>query len=106
MAFHQRAIPQSDDRVGVEVGGRAGADRTAQRRQGALGFLGPRGRRPAGDLDDPNNTMSEAERWAAEIKGPAYAIDAQTAITVTDGSAEVISEGFWKLSIRQYEPRQ
>jgi dipeptidase E len=50
--------------------------------------------------------MSEAERWAAEIKGPAYAIDAQTAITVTDGSAEVISEGFWELSIRQYEPRQ
>ncbi len=31
------------------------------------------------------------------IKGPAYATDAQTAIKVTDGSAEVISEGHWKL---------
>jgi dipeptidase E len=45
----------------------------------------------------PDNTMAEAERWAAGIKGPAYAIDAQTAIKVTDGSAEVISEGHWKL---------
>jgi dipeptidase E len=48
-------------------------------------------------LDSPNNTMAEAERWAAEIKGPAYAIDAQTAIKVTDGGVEVIFEGHWKL---------
>jgi dipeptidase E len=41
--------------------------------------------------------VAEAERWAAGIKGPAYAIDAQTAIKVTDGSVEVISEGHWKL---------
>ena len=41
--------------------------------------------------------MAEAERWAAGIKGPAYAIDAQTAIKVTDGSIEVVSEGHWKL---------
>jgi dipeptidase E len=47
--------------------------------------------------DCPDNTMAEAERWAAGIKGPAYAIDAQTAIRVTDGSVEVISEGHWKL---------
>jgi dipeptidase E len=47
--------------------------------------------------DCPDNTMAEAERWAAGIKGPAYAIDAQTAIKVTDGSVEVISEGHWKL---------
>jgi dipeptidase E len=47
--------------------------------------------------DCPDNTMAEAERWAAAIKGPAYAIDAQTAIKVTDGSVEVISEGRWKL---------
>jgi len=33
----------------------------------------------------PENTMAAAERWAAEIKGPAYATDAQTAIKVTDG---------------------
>jgi dipeptidase E len=48
-------------------------------------------------LDSPDNTMAEAERWAAEIKGPAYAIDSQTAIKVTDGGVEVISEGNWKL---------
>jgi dipeptidase E len=48
-------------------------------------------------LDSPDRTMAEAEQWAAGIKGPAYAIDSQTAIKVTDGSAEVISEGYWKL---------
>jgi dipeptidase E len=48
-------------------------------------------------LDGPDRTVAEAERWAAGIKGPAYAIDAQTAIRVTDGSVEVISEGHWKL---------
>jgi dipeptidase E len=47
--------------------------------------------------DCPDNTMAAAERWAAGIKGPAYAIDAQTAIKVTGGSAEVISDGRWKL---------
>ena len=41
--------------------------------------------------------MAEVERWAAGIKGPAYAIDDQTAIKVTGGSVEVISEGHWKL---------
>ncbi|MEV6478348.1 hypothetical protein [Streptomyces sp. NPDC051576] len=41
--------------------------------------------------------MAEAERWAAGTDGPAYAIDAQTAIKVTDGVAEVVSEGRWKL---------
>jgi dipeptidase E len=48
-------------------------------------------------LDSPDRTMAQAEQWAAGIKGPAYAIDSQTAIKVTDGSAEVISEGYWKL---------
>ena len=48
-------------------------------------------------LDSPDNTMAEAERWAAGIKGPAYAIHGQTAIKVTGGSVEVISEGHWKL---------
>ena len=45
----------------------------------------------------PDNTMAEAERWAADIAGPAYAIDDQTAIKVTDGTVEVVSEGQWKL---------
>ena len=43
----------------------------------------------------PENTMAEAERWAADIAGPAYAIDDQTAIKVVDGAVEVVSEGQW-----------
>lgn len=42
------------------------------------------------------NTMAEAEKWAATIGGPAYAIDDQTALKVVDGTVEVISEGHWK----------
>jgi dipeptidase E len=45
----------------------------------------------------PGNTMAEAARWAADIAGPAYAIDDQTAITVVDGTVDVVSEGQWKL---------
>ncbi|WP_030617820.1 Type 1 glutamine amidotransferase-like domain-containing protein [Streptomyces fulvoviolaceus] len=45
----------------------------------------------------PENTMADAERWAADIQGPAYAIDDETAITVTDGTVDVVSEGHWKL---------
>ena len=44
----------------------------------------------------PTNTMSEAERWAAEIGGPAYVVDDQTAIAVRGSTVEVISEGRWK----------
>jgi dipeptidase E len=47
--------------------------------------------------DLPKNSMSDAERWAAGIPNPAYAIDDQTAIKVSDGTIEVISEGHWKL---------
>ena len=47
--------------------------------------------------DLPENTMANAERWAAEIAGPAYAIDDQTAIKVVDDTVEVVSEGHWKL---------
>ena len=45
----------------------------------------------------PENSMADAERWAAGLGGPAYAIDDQTAIKVTDGAVEVVSEGHWKL---------
>jgi dipeptidase E len=45
----------------------------------------------------PSNTMANAERWAAGLTGPAYAIDDQTAIKVADGTVEVVSEGHWKL---------
>jgi dipeptidase E len=45
----------------------------------------------------PENTMADAEKWAAALPGPGYAIDDQTAITVTDGVVDVISEGHWRL---------
>ncbi|MGH3749252.1 MAG: Type 1 glutamine amidotransferase-like domain-containing protein [Micromonosporaceae bacterium] len=48
----------------------------------------------------PENSMADAERWAAGIPGPAYAIDDETAIKVIDGELEVISEGHWKLFTR------
>jgi len=43
----------------------------------------------------PENTLANAERWAAAIGVPAYAIDEQTAIKVVAGSVEVVSEGNW-----------
>jgi dipeptidase E len=45
----------------------------------------------------PDNCMAEAEKWAATIRNPSYLIDDQTAITVVDGTVEVVSEGHWKL---------
>ena len=45
----------------------------------------------------PGNSMAEASQWAARISRPAYAMDDQTAITVVDGTVEVVSEGHWKL---------
>lgn len=44
----------------------------------------------------PTNTLADAERWAAAIGVPSYAIDEQTAIKVADGVVEVVSEGHWK----------
>jgi hypothetical protein len=49
------------------------------------------------------NTMAEAERWAADIAGPAYAIDDETAIRVADGTVEVVSEGRWRLFTHSLE---
>ena len=43
----------------------------------------------------PHNTMANAEKWAAGMPVPSYAIDDETAIKVTDG-VEVVSEGNWK----------
>jgi len=47
--------------------------------------------------DLPDNSMTNAERWAAGIPNPAYAIDDETAIMVSDDTVEVVSEGHWKL---------
>jgi dipeptidase E len=44
----------------------------------------------------PENTMACAERWAATLGCPSYAIDDQTAIKVVDGKVEVVSEGHWR----------
>jgi dipeptidase E len=45
----------------------------------------------------PQNTMADAERWAARVPVPGYAVDDETAIKVVDGVVDVISEGHWKL---------
>jgi dipeptidase E len=50
-------------------------------------------------LDYPGftgNTLAHAERWAADIAGPAYAIDDESALKVVAGVVEVVSEGHWK----------
>ncbi len=44
----------------------------------------------------PQNSMPNAEIWAARRTNPTYAIDDQTAIKVVDGKVDVISEGHWK----------
>lgn len=48
-----------------------------------------------------DNTRDAAHRWAAGIPTVAYAIDDQTAISVVDGTIEVISEGEWE----RFDPR-
>jgi dipeptidase E len=45
----------------------------------------------------PDNSLAEAEKWAAGMSVACYAIDDETAIKVTDGAIEVVSEGHWKL---------
>jgi dipeptidase E len=47
--------------------------------------------------DLPDNSIANAEKWAAGMPVPCYAIDDQTAIKATDGTVEVVSEGQWKL---------
>jgi dipeptidase E len=44
----------------------------------------------------PGNSLAFAERWAAELGAPAYAMDDETAIKVDGDTVEVVSEGFWK----------
>jgi dipeptidase E len=48
----------------------------------------------------PENTTAAAKRWAAGLGNPAYAICDDTAIKVTGGTVEVVSEGHWKLFTR------
>lgn len=48
----------------------------------------------------PDNSLPNLERLAATIPEPSYLIDDQTAIKVSDGTIEVVSEGHWKLVTR------
>jgi dipeptidase E len=43
----------------------------------------------------PGNSMAEAVQWAGGLSVPGYAMDDQTAVTVVDGTVEVVSEGLW-----------
>jgi len=45
----------------------------------------------------PENSLANAEKWAAGGPVPGYAIDDQTAIQVVDGVVDVVSEGHWTL---------
>ncbi|HEY1407855.1 MAG TPA: hypothetical protein VF434_02885 [Promineifilum sp.] len=45
----------------------------------------------------PDSSLADAERWAAGMRVPGYAIDDETALKVTGGAVEVVSEGHWKL---------
>lgn len=45
----------------------------------------------------PDTTLANIEKWASGIPVPTYAIDDATAIMVIDGTAEVVSEGTWRL---------
>jgi dipeptidase E len=45
----------------------------------------------------PENSLANLERVAARIPVPTYAIDDQTAIKVTNGTGEIVSEGHWNL---------
>jgi dipeptidase E len=51
-------------------------------------------------LEHPHHadaSLANAEQWAARIPAPTYAIDNDTAISVVDGTVQVVSEGQWKL---------
>ncbi|MBM2622942.1 Type 1 glutamine amidotransferase-like domain-containing protein [Actinoplanes sp. LDG1-06] len=46
--------------------------------------------------DLPENHMGAAEKWAAGLPNPSYAIDDNTALKVSSAGVEVVSEGHWK----------
>jgi len=51
----------------------------------------------ANHKDRPDASFAGAEKWAAKLPVPVYAIDDHTAIKVTDDTVEVVSEGQWQL---------
>jgi dipeptidase E len=46
--------------------------------------------------DLPGNSIASAQKWAASMPVPSYAIDDQTAIQVVNGAVDVVSEGHWR----------
>jgi dipeptidase E len=67
--------------------------------EGALGFVNFA---LSVHLDNPNpifedHSVANVAKWAAGMSVPTYAIDDETAIKVTNGTVEVVSEGHWKL---------
>lgn len=101
----ERLLPELTDTVWVGVSGGSMA-LTPRVGEAFLGWRPGEGDEALGivdfsvfpHLDYPgweSNTSERAREWAADIGGPAYAIDDQTAIAVTDGRVRVISEGSW-----------
>jgi dipeptidase E len=53
-------------------------------------------------LDNPDplfedNSMANIEYWAMQVQAPTYAIDDETALNMSGGTVEVVSEGHWRL---------
>ena len=48
-------------------------------------------------VDHPESTTEKVAAMAAEVPVPTYGIDDETAIKVTGGNVDVVSEGHWKL---------
>jgi dipeptidase E len=83
--FNLGNVPDGDDR------GQQGADRAL----GLVDFTLV----PHLDHEDflPEHSLAGIQEWAAGVPVATYAIDDQTAIKVTGGAVEVISEGHWKM---------
>ena len=47
--------------------------------------------------DHEDASLANAEKWAAKLPVPVYAIDDDTAIKVINGAVQVVSEGHWRL---------
>lgn len=43
----------------------------------------------------PGNSLAAAEKWAAALPNPAYAMDDASAIRVVDDAVDILSEGEW-----------
>jgi dipeptidase E len=75
----------------------AGSDRAGQESDRALGLVDFTLYPHLDRQDMPDASLANIKEWAAGVPVPTYAIDDETAIQVTDGTVEVVSEGHWKL---------